>query len=71
MADKFVDPIVAEIHATRATMLEAAEGDAAELMRQVADRQERSHRRIIREPLRKRTEPTVERERRIASESSG
>jgi len=57
MSEAFVDPVVAEIHATRAAMLKATGGDIAELMRQVADRQQRSDRRIIREPLRKREEP--------------
>jgi hypothetical protein len=63
MSDKFVDPVVAEVHATRAAMLEAVGGDVAELMRQVADRQQRSHRQIIREPLRTRTEQPDARER--------
>ena len=51
MSDPFVDPVVAEIHATRAAMLEAAGGSVAQLMQQVADRQKRSHQPIIREPL--------------------
>ena len=63
MSDRFVDPVVAEVHATRAAMLEAAGGDVTELMRQVADRQQRSHRQIIREPLRNRTEQSDARER--------
>lgn len=58
MSDGFVDPVVAEIHSTRAAMLEAAGGDIRVLMQQVADRQRRSNRRIIREPLRNRTEQT-------------
>jgi uncharacterized glyoxalase superfamily protein PhnB len=37
-------------------MLEAAGGDVAALMQQVADRQRRSPHRIIREPLRNRSE---------------
>lgn len=53
MPDKFVDPVVAEVHATRAAMLEAAGGNVAELMRQVGIRQQQSDRRIIRQPLRK------------------
>ena len=71
MAEKFVDPIVAEIHAVRTAMLEAVNGDAAELMRQVADRQERSHRQIIREPLRKRTEQMRAPESPVRPESGG
>lgn len=71
MSERFVDPVVAEVHAARAVMLEAVGGNAAELMRQVADRQERSHRQIIREPLRNRTEPTVDRQLQIASKASG
>jgi len=50
MSDRFVDPVVAEIHANRAAMLQAAGGDIVELMRQVAERQERSGRRVIRAP---------------------
>lgn len=57
MSERFCDPVVAEVHATRAAMLEAAGGSIAELMQQVADRQQRSYRRIIREPLRNRLEP--------------
>ena len=57
MSEKFVDPVVAEVHAARAALLEAVGGDAAELMRQVADRQERTDHPIIREPLRNRTKP--------------
>ena len=56
MSEKFVDPVVAEVHATRAAMLDAVGGEIAELMRQVADRQQRSHHQIIREPLRSRAE---------------
>lgn len=37
MPDKFDDPAVAEIHAARAAMLEAAGGDISVLMKQVAD----------------------------------
>jgi len=62
MSEKYIDPVVAEVHATRAAMLEAAGGDIMELMRQVADRQQRSHHQIIREPLRKRPEPSDARE---------
>ena len=57
MSDRFIDPVVAEVHAARAAMLEAAGDDIAELMRQVAERQQRSDRRIIREPLARRVEP--------------
>jgi hypothetical protein len=53
-ADNFVDPIVEEIHAIRAAMLEAAGGDIQALMQQVAQRQENSQRRIIRVPFNKR-----------------
>ncbi|MDZ7615436.1 MAG: hypothetical protein U1E05_00440 [Patescibacteria group bacterium] len=62
MSEKYIDPVVAEVHATRAAMLEAAGGDIIELMRQVADRQQRSHHQIIREPLPKRSEPLDVRE---------
>jgi len=50
------DPIVAEIHATRTAMLEAAGGDIGLLMQQVAERQRKSKHRIITQPLRHRTE---------------
>ncbi len=63
MSEKYVDPVVAEVHATRAAMLEAVGGDVTELMRQVADRQQRSDHPIIREPLRKRPEPSDASER--------
>ena len=62
MADRFIDPVVAEIHAIRAALLDAAGGEIAVLMRQVAERQEHSTRRIVREPLRNRTEQTDARE---------
>ena len=56
MPDKFDDPVVAEIHATRAAMLEAAGGDIRNLMRQVAERQRKSKHQIITHPLRNRTD---------------
>lgn len=52
MSDKFVDPVVAEVHANRAAMLDAAAGNVETMMQQVADRQQLSSRQIIREPLR-------------------
>lgn len=58
MSNSFIDPIVAEIHATRAAMLEAASGDISKLMQQVADRQRQSGRQVIQQPLWNRTEPT-------------
>ena len=63
MSSKFVDPVVAEVHAIRASMLEETGGDIAELMRQVVNHQQQSDRQIIREPFRKRTEQTDARER--------
>jgi hypothetical protein len=62
MSEIFDDPVVAEIHAVRAAMLEAAGGDADLMMRQVAERQRRSTHRIITEPFRKRTEGNVNNE---------
>ena len=53
------DPVVAEIHATRAAMIESAGGNIDVLMQQVAEHQQRSNRQIIREPLRNRTEPVA------------
>ncbi len=50
------DPVVAEIHATLAAMLEAAGGDIGLLMQQVAERQRKSKHRIISQPLRHRIE---------------
>ncbi len=63
MPDKFDDPVVAEIHAARAAMLEAAGGDISVLMKQVAERQRKSQRRIITQPFRNRTEQNDARER--------
>ena len=57
MPETFTDPVVAEIHATRVAMLEAAGGDVHVLMRQVAERQRTSGRNVIRQPLRKRSIP--------------
>ncbi len=62
MSERFVDSVVADVHATRAAMLETAGGEIVALMRLVADHQRRSHHRIIREPLRNRPEPTDPRE---------
>ncbi len=56
MSDNFDDPVVAEIHATRAAMLEAAGGDIRLLMQQVVERQRKSKHQIITQPLRHRTE---------------
>jgi hypothetical protein len=67
MSEKFSDPVVAEVHAARAAMLAAAGGSIADLMHQVAEHQRRSSRRIIREPLPNRPEPTDAREAAIAS----
>lgn len=58
MPDRFNDPVIAEIHAARAAMLDAAGGDVRLLMQQVGERQQRSTRRVIAQPLRKRTEPS-------------
>ncbi len=54
MSNNYVDPVVEEIHAIRAAMLKDAGGDVHALMLEVAKRQEKSQRRIIREPFRKR-----------------
>jgi hypothetical protein len=71
MPDRFIDPVVAEIHAIRAALLEAAGGDISVLIRQVADRQEHSRRRVVREPLRNRAEQSVPLERRNGACSDG
>jgi hypothetical protein len=52
----FDDPVVAEIHATRARMLADCNGDIEQLMRQVATRQRASGHPVIMTPFRKRTE---------------
>jgi hypothetical protein len=57
MSEKYVDPVVTGVHEVRAAMLESAGGEIAELMRRVAEHQQHSHRRIIREPLRQHTKP--------------
>lgn len=62
MPEKFDDPVVAEIHAIRTAMLKAAGGDVSLMMQQVADRQRKSKRRIIKQPFHERTEPRNERE---------
>ena len=67
MSEKFEDPVVAEIHATRAAMLEAAGGDIGTLMQRVAERQRKSKHRIITQPFRNRTEPSDARERENVS----
>lgn len=54
MPDVFDDPVVAEVHAVRAAMIDAADGDIRELMRQVVERQQGSKHRIITRPLRQR-----------------
>lgn len=59
------DPIVAEIHATRAAMLEVAGGDIGLLIQQVAERQRKSKHRIITQPLRHRTEQNAEPDREL------
>ncbi len=71
MPEKFIDPVVAEIHASRAALLEAAGGDIHILMHQVAGRQQCSNRSIVRAPLRNRTEQTVAVERRNGACSDG
>ena len=59
MPDIYEDPVVAEIHATRAEMLDAADGDIRQLMQQVAERQRKSKHRIITQPFRHRTEQSA------------
>lgn len=71
MSEKFEDPIVAEIHATRAEMLEAAGGDIRLLMQQVAERQRRSRHRIITKPFHHRTEQCVSPESPTAGVADG
>ena len=52
------DPIVAEIHAIRHSLLDDCKGDMDEYRRRARERQARSGRRVITTPLRKRTEPS-------------
>ena len=56
MPDRFTDPVVAELHAVREAMLESAGGNIDVMMRQVGERQRTSGRRVIMQPLQKRTE---------------
>lgn len=53
MSEQFIDPVVEEIHAIRAKMLEAAGGDIHVLMQQVAERQHLSNRKVVRRPPRR------------------
>ena len=71
MSDRYIDPVVAEVHATRAALLAAAGDDIDLLMRQVADRQQQSARRIIRQSLRSRTEQPLPLERTNEPFSNG
>ena len=64
------DPVVAEIHAIRQALLDDCGGDLNEYLRKARDRQQASGRRIIHEPLRNRTEPSVERELRRPGDSA-
>lgn len=59
MPETYEDPVVAEIHATRAAMLQAAGGDIGRLMRQVAQRQRESKHHVITTPFRYGTESSV------------
>ena len=59
MPEKFDDPVVAEIHAIRAAMLEAAGGDVHLMMQQVAERQRKSKHRVITQPFHARKEQSV------------
>jgi hypothetical protein len=67
MSSAFVDPVVSEIHAVRAAMLDAAGGDVDLMMRQVAERQSRSGHPIITQPFRRRAEPAPAEEAAAAS----
>lgn len=60
MSEQFDDPVVAEIHRIRDSMVEAAGGSIDVLMQQVAERQRKSQHRIITQPLRDRVEQRIE-----------
>lgn len=59
MPEEFADLDFDEINATRAAMLDAAFGDIRLLMRQVAEPQRKSNRRIITQPSRQRTKQSI------------
>ena len=52
------DPVVAEIHAIRQSLLDDCDGDMDEYRRRARERQAASGRRILTTPLKKRTEQT-------------
>lgn len=52
----YVDPVVAEIHEVRRRLLEASGGDVKEFRRRVRERLERSGRKIVSTPVKKRAE---------------
>lgn len=53
------DPVVAEIHSIREKLIADCGGDVQEYLRQVRIRQAASGRKVISQPLKKRTEPNV------------
>ncbi len=59
----YEDPVVAEIHAIRQSLLDECGGSIAAYRKRVREQQESSERRIITEPFRKRTEPNDARKR--------
>ncbi len=56
----YEDPVVAEIHAIRESLLDECGGDIHEYRKRVRRRQAATNRRVITSPLRKRTEQTDE-----------
>ena len=52
----YEDPVVAEIHAIRQSLLDECGGNINAYRKRVREQQESSERRIITEPFRKRTE---------------
>jgi len=53
------DPVIAEIHAIRQSLLEQCDGDINEYRKRVRQHQKLSGRSIITEPFRDRTEQSV------------
>jgi hypothetical protein len=51
MSERFIDPVVAEVHAARAAMLEEAGGDVRVMMQRVIERQKQSDRPVVTQPL--------------------
>ncbi len=63
----YSDPVVAEIHEVRRSLLEASGGDVAKFRQRLRERQSVSSRRIVSGSVKKRTEPSDAMDSRAAS----